>query len=359
MTKTRAAEVLSLEKSKQKEVVKETKQLKKKIKDGTVTVKGTKKALIAAQEQKRGLIFISHLPHGFYEDELKKYFTQFGKVTNVIVCRSGKTGNSKGYGYVEFVNPEVAKIAAETMNNYLMFKKRITANFVAPEKRPKGLFMGKPNTITRYSSKVRRQKQYLVNIKLDPKTQAKRTANRLTKINKKLEWLKNAGVETSFTPSNLEVKQKKSVPRVSNTHKELDFDSDIELKIPVKKAKSAVTSSKNSPKVLSTKASKSNKKLNKSVSSESEKTPSIKKKLNKASKTNIVEDTSPSDKKSLKKKNKSSKGITKKSKKPEPINTQTVKRIARELIKKRGSSLLGVPVEVSNGKTIKKKLSKK
>ncbi|CAG9836939.1 unnamed protein product [Diabrotica balteata] len=358
MTKTRAAEVLSLEKSKQKEVVKETKQIKKKIKDGTITVKGTKKALISDQEKKRGLIFISHLPHGFYEDELKKYFTQFGKVSNVIVCRSGKTGNSKGYGYVEFLNPEVAKIAAETMNNYLMFKKRITANFVAPEKRPKGLFMGRPNTITRYSTKVRREKQYQVNIKLNPKNHAKRTANRLTKINKKLEWLKNAGVETSFTPANLEITQENSVPRVSNTHEELEFDSDIELKIPVKKSKSAVTTSKNSPKVLSSKASKSNKKLNKSVLSESEKTPLIKKKLSKPSKTNTKEgDSPPADK--MKKKNKLSKGITKKSKKPEPINTQTVKKIARELIKKRGSSLLGLPVEVSNSKTIKKKLSKK
>lgn len=72
------------------------------------------------------MIFISHLPHGFYEDQLKNYFKQFGKVTNVKVCRSNKTGRSKGYGYVEFSHPEVAKIAGETMNNYLMFKKRLS-----------------------------------------------------------------------------------------------------------------------------------------------------------------------------------------------------------------------------------------
>jgi RNA recognition motif-containing protein len=31
-----------------------------------------------------------------------------------------QTGKSRGYGYIEFKLPEVAKIAAETMNNYLM-----------------------------------------------------------------------------------------------------------------------------------------------------------------------------------------------------------------------------------------------
>lgn len=81
-------------------------------------------------EQTRGLIYISHLPHGFYEDELKNYFKQFGKVTNVKVCRSSRTGRCKGYGYVEFAHPDVAKIAADTMNNYLMFKKRITGNTI-------------------------------------------------------------------------------------------------------------------------------------------------------------------------------------------------------------------------------------
>lgn len=65
------------------------------------------------------------MPHGFYENELKGYFQQFGKVTNVLVARSNRTGNSKGFAFVEFLHPDVAKIAAETMNNYLMFKKRI------------------------------------------------------------------------------------------------------------------------------------------------------------------------------------------------------------------------------------------
>lgn len=70
-------------------------------------------------------MYLGHLPHGFYEMEIKSYFSQFGRVTNVKVCRSSITGAPKGYGYVEFLHPEVAKLAAETMNNYVMFKKRL------------------------------------------------------------------------------------------------------------------------------------------------------------------------------------------------------------------------------------------
>lgn len=54
---------------------------------------------------------------------MRDFFKQFGKITNVRVARSAKNGNSKGYGFVEFAEREVAEIAAETMNNYLMDKR--------------------------------------------------------------------------------------------------------------------------------------------------------------------------------------------------------------------------------------------
>lgn len=38
----------------------------------------------------RGVIYIGHIPHGFFEAEMKEYFEQFGKVTKVRVARSKK-----------------------------------------------------------------------------------------------------------------------------------------------------------------------------------------------------------------------------------------------------------------------------
>lgn len=73
----------------------------------------------------RGIIYISHLPHGFYEAQLRRYLGQFGAITNLRVGRSSKTGASKGFAFVEFRYPEVAKIVCDTMNNYLMFEKLV------------------------------------------------------------------------------------------------------------------------------------------------------------------------------------------------------------------------------------------
>ncbi|XP_014240608.1 ribosome biogenesis protein 15 isoform X2 [Cimex lectularius] len=80
----------------------------------------------------RGVVYFSHLPHGFYEEQLKKYCQQFGAVTGVYLPKS-KIGNYRGYGFVEFKHPEVAEIVADTMNNYLMFNRLIKAKYIPPD----------------------------------------------------------------------------------------------------------------------------------------------------------------------------------------------------------------------------------
>lgn len=46
----------------------------------------------------------------------------------------------KGYGFIEFENDEVAKIAAETMNDYLMFNKLLKCHVIPKEKLNKATF---------------------------------------------------------------------------------------------------------------------------------------------------------------------------------------------------------------------------
>ncbi|XP_023224722.1 nucleolar protein 4-like [Centruroides sculpturatus] len=79
---------------------------------------------------KSGVMYVGHLPHGFYEEELKSFFSQFGAVNRVRVVRSRKTGRSKGYAFVEFKYEDVAKIAIETMNNYLLYNKILKCSYV-------------------------------------------------------------------------------------------------------------------------------------------------------------------------------------------------------------------------------------
>lgn len=85
--------------------------------------------------KQRGIIYIGHLPRGFEEQELRKFFTQFGDVSKLRVSRSKKTARSKGYAFLEFKDKSTAETAATTMNNYLMFGKKVECHVVdAPHK---------------------------------------------------------------------------------------------------------------------------------------------------------------------------------------------------------------------------------
>ncbi|KAJ1631376.1 hypothetical protein T492DRAFT_995790 [Pavlovales sp. CCMP2436] len=81
-----------------------------------------------------GTIYIGHLPHGFYEEQMRPFFEQFGAVNRLRVSRAKKTGRAKGYAYVEFEEPEVARIVADAMDGYLMFEKILRVHTLTPEK---------------------------------------------------------------------------------------------------------------------------------------------------------------------------------------------------------------------------------
>lgn len=75
---------------------------------------------------------MKNLPHGFFEDQLRGFFTQFGTITRLRLGRSKNTLRSRGYAFIEFRYPEVAEIATEAINNYIMFKRIIKAKYIAP-----------------------------------------------------------------------------------------------------------------------------------------------------------------------------------------------------------------------------------
>ncbi|XP_026073491.1 MKI67 FHA domain-interacting nucleolar phosphoprotein-like [Carassius auratus] len=105
-------------------------------------IQQVKKRPKTGQPLSPGVLYVGHLPRGLFEPQLKSYFGQFGKVTRIRVSRSKKTGRSKGYGFVEFECDEVAKIVAETMNNYLIGERLIKCQVLPPEKVHEKLFVG-------------------------------------------------------------------------------------------------------------------------------------------------------------------------------------------------------------------------
>ncbi|XP_027925906.1 uncharacterized RNA-binding protein C1827.05c-like isoform X2 [Vigna unguiculata] len=63
------------------------------------------------------VLYISRIPHGFYEKEMEGYFGQFGTIKRLRVAR----------------NKKVAKIVADTMHNYLLFEHLLQVHVVPPE----------------------------------------------------------------------------------------------------------------------------------------------------------------------------------------------------------------------------------
>ncbi|KAF9523574.1 hypothetical protein CPB83DRAFT_775381 [Crepidotus variabilis] len=90
----------------------------------------------------RGVLYIGRLPHGFYEDQLKAYFSQFGDVTRLRISRNKKTGKSKHYAFLEFDSSAVAQIVADTMDNYLLMGHILRCKVIPKEEVHAALWVG-------------------------------------------------------------------------------------------------------------------------------------------------------------------------------------------------------------------------
>lgn len=91
-------------------------------------------------DRQSSVIYIGHLPVGFDEQEITVFLNQFGAVKECRVCRSKKTGRSKGYGFVSFRDVEVAQIVAETLSGYFLLEKRLVCHVLPNEKVHDNLF---------------------------------------------------------------------------------------------------------------------------------------------------------------------------------------------------------------------------
>ena len=88
-----------------------------------------------------GVIYVGHLPWGFIDSTIKKYFEQFGPITRIICPKSSKTGRSVGYAFIEFGDEETARIVAKTMNNYILFEKILKCSYVEDKTKYDRIFL--------------------------------------------------------------------------------------------------------------------------------------------------------------------------------------------------------------------------
>jgi len=104
--------------------------------------KAVAKAEQAAKPNEPGVIYVGRIPRGFFEKQMRQYFSQFGRVNRLRLSRNKKTGASKHFAFVEFASTEVADIVARTMDNYLLFGHILKCRLVPTDQVHPDLFKG-------------------------------------------------------------------------------------------------------------------------------------------------------------------------------------------------------------------------
>ncbi|TXT04959.1 hypothetical protein VHUM_04042 [Vanrija humicola] len=160
------------------------------------TVQARLKRANKKKSAETGVIFLGRIPHGFYEEQMKEYFSQFGDVTRLRLARNPKTGASRHYAYIEFSSLPVAEIVADTMNNYLLLGHLLRCNVIPSDDVHAELWVGANKKFRKVPrarlEKVRQDKPRTAEQK------EKANANVLKRQEERRKKIKAAGIDYEF-----------------------------------------------------------------------------------------------------------------------------------------------------------------
>lgn len=80
-------------------------------------------------------LYVGNLAYSTMDQQLQEAFAEFGEVVSASVVIDRATGQSRGFGFVEFGSSEDAERAIESLNGATLDGRSITVN-VARERRP-------------------------------------------------------------------------------------------------------------------------------------------------------------------------------------------------------------------------------
>lgn len=111
---------------------------------GNASAKGGSSASSSqALNKLTSVVYLGHLPKGFDEDEIRKFFNQFGKIKRMKLFRAKKSLASKGYAFLEFETEEIAKVVTEAMDGYFLMERKLVAQQLTADRVHDGLFLQK------------------------------------------------------------------------------------------------------------------------------------------------------------------------------------------------------------------------
>lgn len=156
----------------------------------------TEPATTSGVEDSSSVVYIGHLPHGFYESEMLGFFSQFGNLKHVRMSRNKKTGKSKRYAFLEFEHKEVARIAAETMDGYFMFAQKLVCRLLKQDEIHPDLFKGANRTFKNKPWRAIEAERH--NKERTPQEHARRVARLIRKDATRRKRIARAGIQYDY-----------------------------------------------------------------------------------------------------------------------------------------------------------------
>lgn len=151
-----------------------------------------------AEDELSNVVYVGHIPHGFYEKQMKEYFSQFGHVAKIRLSRNKKTGKSKHYAFLQFHTTEVAEIVADAMNGYHFFGQKLEVKVMKKADVHEELFKGANRVFRRVPWREIEVKRHN---KERTEEEEKKRANRMARLNRKrAQRIAEAGIEYTFDP---------------------------------------------------------------------------------------------------------------------------------------------------------------
>nr|WP_296337671.1 RNA-binding protein [uncultured Acidovorax sp.] len=77
-------------------------------------------------------IYVGNLPYSVTDATLESNFAEFGGVSSAKVMMDRETGRSKGFGFVEMANAEVAQAAISALHGMSVDGRSIVVNLARP-----------------------------------------------------------------------------------------------------------------------------------------------------------------------------------------------------------------------------------
>jgi nucleolar protein 15 len=138
---------------------------------------------------KSSIIYLGHLPQGFFEPQLKKFFMQFGIVRKLKLFRSPETGGSRGFAFLQFESAETAQTVSDAMHGYFLHDRQLVSHVVPTSKHHEGMWKMRKPTVemldeaSKEEKKVTEKKEDSESLKKKQDDKVKRLAEKQSKLN--------------------------------------------------------------------------------------------------------------------------------------------------------------------------------